>query len=1210
MTAAAQLHDLLAALRRQRRRRLLLEAAAIVVVAVVAAVLVGLLVTTTLGRTGSGVLAARLIGYGIVLAATVRWLVIPLVRRASDAEFAMYIEQHAPQLKQALISAVQELEQPVDQQASPALTARVVQQAARAIAPLASERAIERPRVARAQKWLAGGLVAAALLLAFGPASVRDSARILFAPWSVAIAATPPAPVVDVEPGDAEVPRGGALDIRAALAHFTADGAELVFRADSAAEWTRIPMGRDSLEVRFAGRLFDLVDDTEYYVEAMGIRSETFRLRITDLPAVTRLAVELRFPAFTNLPPERDEDGGDIAAVAGTVAIIEPTISLPVRAGTLVFDDGRTVAMTLDAAGKLSGRFTLQRSGFYRVDLESADGRKVSGGVQYAVEVLEDRGPEVSITTPGRDTKVTALEEVTIEAKASDDHGVTRLELRYRVNGGEERTVVLATPGAGTEETQAAHTLLLEELGLEPGDLVAYNAVARDATGHETLSDVYFLQVRPFSRNYTEAESNGGGGGGGGGGEENPGDFVQRQRDIVAGTYNWVRDSARSPEARRNEDAATLAIAQGKLREDVATLAQRLQERGVVQQDTMFKVIRDALVAGVAAMKSAEEELGTRDGRGALPSEEKALRELQRADAQYRDMQVQRGQQQGGGGGGGGGQNAEDLADIFELENDRAQNQYEAVQQQATQGAAQQVDETLERIRQLAARQQQENERLQRQAEAMRDRMGRQAGGGGGGAQRELARQAEEEARRLERLAREQQSPEMQQAAQQMQRAADAMRRAASGSESQGNAALEELSRAAREIEDSRNENIARDVQRLAEQARDLQERQKEVAEGVRRLQSATGAERANQMRQLGEQKDALSNDVQRLEAEAERVAREGRRDQPGASRELREAAEALRDQRVRDKIQFSKSVMRQGSPEYANAFEEQIGANIGEAAENLREAAGALSGESAERRQERTLESARELVRGVEAIGERLRDAEGTGSPQRAQSTAEAGQQGEGQQGQGQQGQQGQGQQGRQGQGQQGQGQQGQQGQGQQGQGQQGQGQQGQGQQGQGGQGQRGQQDGRGQGRQAADGRDAGNPRTGARAGRAPAIDPRQLAREFGLRRGDAEQLRALAREQGVATGELDRAIDELRRLEAARVAGDPAAVAALQATALERLKSFEFSLFQQLVEKGGPRSSLGARAPVPSEYRAQVEEYYRSLARPQSPPPATPRP
>ena len=36
----------------------------------------------------------------------------------------------------------------------------------------------------------------------------------------------------------------------------------------------------------------------------------------------------------------------------------------------------------------------------------------------------------------------------------------------------------------GHEVVQAAHTLLLEEMGLKPGDLVAYNAVARDATGH------------------------------------------------------------------------------------------------------------------------------------------------------------------------------------------------------------------------------------------------------------------------------------------------------------------------------------------------------------------------------------------------------------------------------------------------------------------------------------------------------------------------------------------------------------------------------------------------------------------------------------------------------------------------------------------------------------------------------------------------------
>ncbi len=1165
MIAAVHLHDLLTTLRKQRRRRLLLEAAAILVAAVVAAIVVGLLFTSVAGRTGTSVLLARIVGYAIVLGAVARWLVLPLVRRASDAEFALYVEDRAPGLRQALISAVHELGQPVEQRASPALTARVVDQAARALAPIADARTIERPRELRAGKFLAGAVVASALLLLFGPAGLRDSAQSLFAPWSVAIAATPPTPVVNVEPGDADVPRGGALDIRAALAHFTADGAELVFRSDSTAEWTRIPMGRDSAESEFAGRLFDLVALTEYYVEAMGVRSETYRLRITDLPAVTKLAVELRFPAFTGRAPEREEDGGDIAAVAGTVVIIEPTVTRAVRSGTLTFDDGRTVALAADAAGKLSGRFTLSRSGFYRVDLEAADGRRVSGGVQYAIEVLDDRAPEVRITDPGRDTKVTALEEVSIEAKASDDYGVASLELRYRVNGGEERTIPLVALSKPAEETQAAHTLLLEEMGLKPGDLVAYNAVARDATGHETLSDVYFLEVRPWSRNYREAESGGGGGGGGGGGE-NPGDLVQRQRDVVAGTFNWVRDSAKSVERQRNEDAATLTIAQGSLREEVATLAQRLLERGITKQDSVFAQIREALVTAAKEMQGAEEKLGVRDGRGALPSEERALRELQRADALYRDVQVQQGEQQGGGG--GGGQQAEDLADLFELENDRQRNQYEAVQQQAAAGQSQQVDETLERLKQLAARQQQENERMQRQAEVMRERMGRQAGGGGGGAQRELARQAEEEARRLERLAREQQSPELEQAAQQLQRAADQMRQAAGGSESQGNAALEELNRAARRIEDSRNEGIARDVQRLAEHAEQAQERQQRIAEDVRRMQGTAGADRAARVRALGAEKDALNAEVQKLEAEADRIAREGRRDQPGASRELREAAEAIRDQRVRDKIEYSKSVIRGGSPEYANAFEEQIGANIGEAAENLRSAVSALSGESAERRQERTLESARELVRGMEALRGRMREGQQASpqSAQSAQSTAEGGQQRPSPQGApGQQLGQQLGQQPGQGQG--------------------------------------------GQGQQAGEGgrdgqqRAGGGAQDGQRAGRAPGLDPaaaRQLAREFGLRRDDAEELRTLAREQGVDVAELDRAIAELRRLEAGRALGDPLATDALQTAALERLKAFEFSLFRQLTEKGGPRSALGARSPVPSEYRAQVEEYYRSLARP----------
>jgi len=108
--------------------------------------------------------------------------------------------------------------------------------------------------------------------------------------------------------------------------------------------------------------------------------------------------------------------------------------------------------------------------------------------------------------------------------------------------------------------------------------------------------------------------------------------------------------------------------------------------------------------------------------------------------------------------------------------------------------------------------------------------------------------------------------------------------------------------------------------------------------------------------------------------------------------------------------------------------------------------------------------------------------------------------------------------------------------------------------------------------------------------------------------------ELRDLARQQGVDVTELDRAIDDLRRLESQRALADYTASAELQAAVLDRLKAFEFALNRQLTEAAGPRSALGARSPVPSEFRSQVEEYYRSIARPQpatsQPPARTPRP
>lgn len=1159
-------------LRRGWRMRVLAEGAARVAAAVLLAVLAGAALSGLLGAGSATVVTMRVLGYLLIAAAVVRYLVVPALRRPSDARLALYVEERDPDLKQTLLSAVHELGVSPAERPSPGLSARVMEQALAEVRRIEAGPGLERSRVGRAAALLAGVGAATALLLVIGPPILRDAAKAIFIPWTEAAAA--PVFAVTVTPGNAKVPKGGAIELGAALRGFTAEAAELVMKADTATEWVRVPMLRDSADARFTSRIFDLTRSTEYYVESDGVRSPAYRLTVVNLPAVDKLSLDLRFPAYTGLPVERIEEGGDVAAVRGTTVTVRAHLTMPVKSGTIQLDGRTAVPLKPDSAGRMVGSFRVTGNGFYRINLVAEDGTSVPGTMQYVIEALEDHGPTIRIEQPGRDTKVTSLEEVAVAVRASDDYGVQGLELRYSVNGGTEQKVRLAdSTGRAQTEMRAAHTLFLEELGLKPGDLVSYHVVARDGAGNSSSSDIYFLEVRPFGRDYKQAEQGGGGGGGGG---ESPEGLSARQREVVAGTFNWLRDSARTAERARRENVTTLAIAQGRIKQDVAELVRRLVERNVLAADTAFKIIHAALDTAGKEMQAAEEHLGMGRTREALPREQRALQLVQRAEAAYREVQVQLGQQQGGGGGGQQSR-AEDLADLFELETDKLQNQYESVQQEQQQTAQQELDETAERLKRLASRQQQENERMQRMADELRNRMGQQnsGGGGGGGQQRQLAREAEEEARRLERLARERNSPELADAARRLQEAADAMKRAAGDSPNsaqQGGTALDRLRGATKDLENARTAGQGEQVRELSRRAEELGRRQQEISQGVKEMNGTAGAERAERMRRLGERKDGVAQDVDRLQADAERVSRQTRREQPATAGKVGEAAEAIRENRIRDKVLYSKEVMRSGSGELSDRIEGQIAQNLEEVAGQLREAAGAMT-ESADARRERALERARELVRGLESLRERIDDRQG--NRESGQQGQQPGQQGQGQQGQGQQGQGGQ-------QGQaQGQG-------------------QGQGQQGGEATGSRSQQPGQPNAGGGGDSRGAQQLGGGNRLG---ADDSRQFGREFRMRREAAESLRRELGGQNMDVTDLDRAIADLRRLESGRPFNDPQGLEQLQQAVIEGLKSWEFRLWRALAQNGQNTPAMGAPAAAPPEYRALVEEYYRSLARKKTP-------
>jgi hypothetical protein len=108
---------------------------------------------------------------------------------------------------------------------------------------------------------------------------------------------------------------------------------------------------------------------------------------------------------------------------------------------------------------------------------------------------------------------------------------------------------------------------------------------------------------------------------------------------------------------------------------------------------------------------------------------------------------------------------------------------------------------------------------------------------------------------------------------------------------------------------------------------------------------------------------------------------------------------------------------------------------------------------------------------------------------------------------------------------------------------------------------------------------------------------EPRQLAREAGVRREQAESLRREVAKLGVETGDLDRAIAQLREFEQSAGSGSPKGLDQLQEAIIAGLKNFEFGLWRKFSTADHP--ALGAPEAVPPEYRALVDEYYRALGR-----------
>lgn len=858
----------------------------------------------------AGVAIAGVLGMAVVAA----W---PHRRRPDDLRVARFVEEQCPELEDEVLSAASIAQRPGSDEGG--FGTIVVASAAQRLRDLRADHVIpgETLRRASVRGGAAAAVLAGACVLAWPFA--RDAAQ------AARLRLFPGAIHVQVLPGNVRLPAGNALRI---VARLTDGGTPLTritptLTIESGGRVRRVPMvsASDGFELRIPN-----VDRSFHYrVQAGGALSDAYRVEALVPPRIAGIDLHYEYPRFTGLPPRDQRDGGDIYGPAGTQVRITVRTDKPGVNGRLALSDNQP-AIDLRTDGRsLTSTLRLAVDGSYRVTLRDRDGLEASG-TEYFIRLLDDSPPEVHVLRPAGDQQITPLEEVTIEARADDDYGVENLELVYAVGGG-KRIVVPFERVTGTAVSKTGSRMLAAEgLNVKPGDVVAYYARARDVPRGKrstvAQSEIFFLEVTPFGETFTSAESQAMAAAMG----TQIDSLVAAQKEIISATWNIER---RSSIGRSAADVKAVAAAQAELKARAEQAAgsdppqiheppQQIQ--GPAAQDQPDA--SDPIAAAVAAMQRAMQELEASRTSGALPHEMAALNALLRAQAEVRRRQVV--QQANGAGAGGTGRQEQDLSALFDRELKRQQRtNYETNAQIEQRPDRASGYDALDRIRDLAKRQEELGRRQRELADAKLSEEERRR------ELERLTREQQELQQQVEELARQQAGAQQSQqgrgrsgqsgtastlrdAAGQMQGAtSDLQRDDASSAATRAGKASARLRELERRMEAATPDGRKRALGDLQLEAQQIAESQRRAAGQAKRLDDQGGGT-ADDRRALAAQKDALAARVDALEKRSRALS--NTTGMEAADREATAgAARTLEQERVAEQMRQGAARLRDG---------------------------------------------------------------------------------------------------------------------------------------------------------------------------------------------------------------------------------------------------------------------------------------------------------
>jgi hypothetical protein len=623
----ARLEDTRRSMRRFRRVRILLRTS--LAVLLLAELLAAADWLWVLGRD---VRAAGLLALGALGAAGLLRALVAGRRGPDRRDVAALVEGGFPDLGQSVRTTLEYVEpSPDTAPATPGLVRALTHDTDRRTRELPLRRLVPWRSLRLPAACLAALVLAAAALLAWNPELRTAALRLVLLPAQYTH--------LEVAPGDQTLMLGGDCTVQATVSGRAVSRVDLFYRSFGRSEWTAVALAPPEAPSgpvlgRLETTLRDCRQDLEYRVVAGPVGSPVYRLTILRPLALEKVETAVEPPAYTRKPPTVVPEG-NVTVLEGSRVRLRCILDRPPAEAFLALapgnastqsPPGKPITLPLHVEGaELTGDLgAVEKDLVYVIHARAADGMELRPA-RFRIGVQPDRKPSVRFLHPREQIEVTPTTEVRLRVGAADAIGLARVGIVYQVGNGPRKTLYLGDLPAQPTSHTAEAVLALEEHALTFQDAISYYAFAEDnrpGRPQRATTELQFIDISPFKREYQLAR-----GEGGGGFHEASvtlEELIARQRAILQRTFVQAERGGADPEGIR------------KLARTERELAAATEEftQGIEQRAGLVPPLREALEAMVRAGWALEEKR-LDEGRG---SEEAALAALVKARKNLRQI--------------------------------------------------------------------------------------------------------------------------------------------------------------------------------------------------------------------------------------------------------------------------------------------------------------------------------------------------------------------------------------------------------------------------------------------------------------------------------------------------------------------------------------------------------------------------------------------